>query len=61
MPAPKAPSQRQAARQGGKKLKREGAIADLNVLYEKVPANPDRNNGMTQTNNNHDDLMDIDR
>lgn len=41
MPAPKAPSQVQAARQGGgkqggKKLKREGAIADINALDKKV-------------------------
>ena len=40
-PALEAPSQLQAA--GGKMLKREGAIADINALYKKVtPANPDQ-------------------
>ena len=46
VPAPKAPSQLQAAGGGGKKLKREGAIADINALYKR-PANPDQNNSMT--------------
>lgn len=40
MPAPKAPSQLQVAGKG-KKLKREGAIADINALYKgATPANP---------------------
>jgi hypothetical protein len=60
MPPPKAPSQLQAAGGGSKKLKREGAIADINALYSKkvTPTNPDQNDNMTRNNNN--DLMDID-
>ena len=61
VPAPKAPSQLQAAGGGSKKLKREGAIADINALYKKVtPANPDQNNNMIP-NNNDSDLMDVDK
>ena len=56
VPAPKAPSQLQAAGGGGKKLKREGAIANINALYKR-PANPDQNNSMTRLGN---DLMDVD-
>ena len=55
VPAPKAPSQLQVAG-GGKKLKREGAIANINALYKR-PANPNQNNNMTQLGN---DLMDVD-
>lgn len=46
----------------GRKLRREGAIADITALNNKVipakatPANPDQNDNMTQ----NDDLMDID-
>jgi hypothetical protein len=33
---PSQPQASQSAGHGGKKLKREGAIADINALYEKV-------------------------
>jgi len=50
MPASKAPSQLQAAG-GGKKLKREGAIANINALYEKVtPTNCDQSLNHSQDN-----------
>jgi hypothetical protein len=55
VPAPKAPSQLQAAGGGGKKLKREGAIADINALVTPASANPDQNDIR-----NNNDLMDID-
>ena len=56
----KLPSQLQAAGGSGRKLKREGAIADISLLYKKempaTSANPDQN---ISTGNNND-LMDID-
>jgi hypothetical protein len=52
----KPPLQLRAAGGGGKQLKREGAIADINALYIKKPANPDQN---VSTGNNKDQ-MDID-
>lgn len=53
----KPPSQLQAAGGRGKKLKREGAIADINALYIKKGSNPDQN---VSTGNNNKDQMDID-
>ena len=56
----KLPLQLQVAGGGGRKLKREGAIADISLLYKKetpaTSANPDQN---ISTGNNND-LMDID-
>ena len=58
IPATEASLQFQAGG-GGKKLKRERAIADINMLYKKVaPANPNPNNNMAQ--NDINDLMEID-
>ena len=52
------PSQHQTTVGGGsKKLKREGAIADINALYKKA-SNPDQN---VSTENNISDLMDINK
>jgi len=54
------PSQLQETGGGGKKLKREGAIADINALYEKVtPASANSDQNVSHGNNNTD-LMDID-
>jgi hypothetical protein len=57
--ANKPPSQLEVeAGGGGKKLKREGAIADINAFYNKVTGTgPDQN--VSSENNN--DLMDIDK
>lgn len=57
MPAPKAPLQLQAEgeERKGKKLKREGAIADISALYKKVsPANPE------MSSKHQNEVMDID-
>jgi len=63
MPAPKAPSQLQAAG-GSKKLKQKEAIANINALYRKVtPANLDQSSNHSQDNmtqNDINDVMDID-
>jgi hypothetical protein len=62
MSAPKPPSQLQAAG-GGRKLKREGAIADINALYKKVTStNPHQNNNTPASGNDLNNLsvMDID-
>ena len=63
MPASKAPLQLQAVG-GGKKLKREGAIANINALYGKVtPANHDQSLNHSQDNMTRNDInnvMDID-
>jgi hypothetical protein len=52
-PASKTPSQVQAM--GGRRLKREGAIADINAMYDQdaTPTNAD-------LSTNHSDLMEID-
>jgi hypothetical protein len=56
MPASEALSQHQAAGKG-KKLKREGAIADINALYKKAtPANP----GMPVSTKHQNQVMNID-
>ena len=57
-PALKAPSQLQAV--GGKKLKREGAIADINALYKKVtPTNPDQTQSSKHSQPEMDDINDV--
>jgi hypothetical protein len=56
------PLQVQAAGGGSRKLKREGAIADINALYKKVTvvsANVSDQN--VSNGNNNTDLMDIDK
>ena len=50
----KPPLQHQEAGGGGRKLKREGVIADINALYEKVT--PATGSG----NSNQTGMMDID-
>ena len=57
-PALEAPSQLQAV--GGKKLKREGAIADINALYKKVtPTNPDQTQSSKCSQPEMDDINDV--
>ena len=60
LPASKALSQLPAAG-GGRKLKREGTIADINALYKKVTtANPNQAWSHSQDQNDINDVMDID-
>ena len=57
-PALKAPSQLQAV--GGKKLKREGVIADINALYKKVtPTNPNQTQSLRWSQPEMDDINDV--
>ena len=57
-PALVAPLQLQAA--GGKKLKREGVIADINALYKKVtPTNPDQTQSLKCSQPEMDEINDV--